>query len=42
MLQWSVDVNKIKKTKTKIDITVIRCKTTITPEMKLNEEQLQN
>ena len=30
------------KTKTKIHKTVIRCKATVTPEMKLKEEQLQN
>ena len=35
-------INKMKKTKTKIQITVIRCKATITPERKLKEEQLQN
>ena len=35
-------INKIKKVKTKIHIRVIRCKATITPEMKLKEEQLQN
>ena len=35
-------INKMKKTKTKIYITVIRCKATITPEIKLKEEQLQN
>ena len=34
--------NKIKKSKTKIHITVIKCKATITPEIKLKEEQLQN
>ena len=32
----------MKKTKTKIHITVIRCKATITSEIKLKEEQLQN
>ena len=32
----------MKKTKTKIDITVIKFKATITPEIKLKEEQLQN
>ena len=32
----------IKKTKTKIHLTVIRCKATIPPEIKLEEEQLQN
>ena len=31
-----------KKIKTKIHITVIRCKTTIIPKKKLKEEQLQN
>ena len=35
-------INKIKKSKTKIHITVIKCKATITPEIKLKEEQLQN
>ena len=32
----------MKKSKTKIHITVIRYKATITPEIKLKEEQLQN
>ena len=32
----------MKKTKTKIHITVISCKATITPEINLKEEQLQN
>ena len=31
----------MKKTKSKIHITVIRCKATITPEKNLKEEQLQ-
>ena len=31
----------MKKGKTKIHIAVIRCKATITPEIKLKEEQLQ-
>ena len=35
-------INKMKKSKTKIHITVIRCKATITPEIKLKEEQLTN
>ena len=35
-------INKMKKTKTKIHITVIRCKAAITPELKLKEGQLQN
>ena len=35
-------INKMKKSKTKIHITIIRCKATITPEIKLKEEQLQN
>ena len=35
-------INKIKKAKTKIHITIIRCKATVTPEIKLKEEQLQN
>ena len=33
-------INKIKRTKTKIHITAIRCKATKTPEIKLKEEQL--
>ena len=32
----------MKKSKTKIYVTVIRCKATITTEIKLKEEQLQN
>ena len=32
----------VKKTKTKIYKTVITCKATVTPEIKLKEEQLQN
>ena len=32
----------MKKSKTKIHITVIKCKATITPEIKLKDEQLQN
>ena len=32
----------MKKTKTKIHITVISCIATITPEINLKEEQLQN
>ena len=32
----------MKKSKTKIHITVIRCKATITPEIKLKEKQLKN
>ena len=32
----------MKKSKTNIHITVIRCKATITPEIKLKQEQLQN
>ena len=32
----------MKKSKTKIHITVIGCKATVTPELKLKEEQLQN
>ena len=35
-------INKMKKSKTKIHITVIRCKATITPEIKSKEEKLQN
>ena len=35
-------INKIKKTKAKIYIAVVRSKATITPEIKLKEEQLQN
>ena len=33
--------SKIRKVKTKIHITVIRCKATITAEIKLKEEQLK-
>ena len=33
---------KMKQSKTKIHITVIRCKAAITPDIKLKEEQLQN
>ena len=33
---------KIEKINTMIHITVIKCKATITPEIKLKEEQLQN
>ena len=32
----------MKKSKSKIHITVIRCEAIITPEIKLKEEQLQN
>ena len=32
----------MKKSKTKIHIKIIKCKATITPEIKLKEEQLQN
>ena len=32
----------MKKTKAKIHVTVIRCKATLRPEIKLKEEQLQN
>ena len=35
-------INKMKKRKTKVHITVIRCKATITAEIKLKEGQLQN
>ena len=35
-------INKMKGTKTKIHKTVIRCNATITHEIKLKEEQLQN
>ena len=35
-------LNKMKKTKAKIHVTVIRCKATLRPEIKLKEEQLQN
>ena len=35
-------INKMKKTKTKIHVAVIRSKATTTPETKLKEEQLQN
>ena len=33
---------KEKKTKTKIYKTIIRCKATVAPKLKLKEEQLQN
>ena len=39
---FTMDVLIKWKSKTKIHITVIRCKATITPEIKLKEEQLQN
>ena len=39
---YNEHINKMKKSKTKIHITVIRCKATITSEKKLKEEQLQN
>ena len=39
---YNKHINEIKKAKTKIHITVISCETTITPEIKLKEEQLQN
>ena len=35
-------MKKIKKAKTKIHITVTRCKATVRSEIKLKEEQLQN
>ena len=35
-------INEMQKNKTKIHITVIRRKATITSEMKLKKEQLQN
>ena len=35
-------ITKIKKGKTKIHITVITCKATVRPEIKLKKEQLQN
>ena len=35
-------MKKIKKAKTKIHITVTRCKGTVRSEIKLKEEQLQN
>ena len=35
-------INKMKKSKAKIHIIVIRCKANITPEIKSKEEQLQN
>ena len=35
-------IDKMKKSKAKIHITVIKCKATITTEIKLKEEQLQN
>ena len=39
---FTMDINQIKTTKTNIHEAVIRCKATITPEIKLKEEQLQN
>ena len=39
---FTIDTNKIKKAKTKIHITAVRFKATITPEIKVKEEQLQN
>ena len=36
---YNVHINKMKKSKTKINIAVIRWKATITPEIKLKEEQ---
>ena len=39
---YNGQINKMKQGKIKIHITVIRCKATITPEIKLKEEQLQN
>ena len=39
---YNEHIDKMKKTKTKIHITVIRCKAAITPEIKLKEEQLQS
>ena len=35
-------INKMKKSKTMIYIIVIRCKATITPAIKLNEDKFQN
>ena len=35
-------IKNMKKSKSKIYITVIRCKATIAPEIKLKEKQLQN
>ena len=35
-------INKIKISKTEMHITVIRCKATLTPEIKLKENKLQN
>ena len=35
-------INKIKISKTEMHITVIRCKATTTPEIKLKEKKLQN
>ena len=39
---YSKHINKIKNAKTNMHKTSIRCKATVTPEMKLKEEQLQN
>ena len=35
-------INKIKKTKNKIYMTVASCKATVTPKIKLKEKQLKN
>lgn len=35
-------LDKMKKTKTKIYVTITRCKATITPQIKLKQEELQN
>ena len=35
-------ITKIKKCKTKIHITVITCKASVIPEIKLKKEKLQN
>ena len=39
---FTTHLNEIKKVETNIHKTVIRCKATVTPEIKLKEEQLTN
>ena len=39
---YNRNTDKIKKTKTEMHKTVISCKATVTSEIKLKEEQLQN
>ena len=42
MYNYNKHIDKIRNAKTKIHKTAIRCKAAVTPDMKLNEEQLQN